>query len=366
MWKKLATLCITAVLLAGCGAHSSPTTTPATTTPTPQSTTLPSTVSTSSPTTVPTVPPTTIPTTLPTTNPTTVSTSPHTTPSFVPTAPITVKPTVVPAVTPDSASWVTENGKTFYLLDGQKATGWLDIGDGRYYFGEDGAMHTGWLELDGNRYFFHEDGTMAVGKVAVSDTEYAYFLKNGQQILVVNPWNLLPDSYTVKTIVYTSNRSVAEVCYEPLSRMIADCKKATGGGVIVRSAYRTPSDQKYLFMNKVKALKEQGLSQEEAEIEAGKVVAIPGTSEHQLGLAVDLTDASYDKLNEKQEQMPVQKWLMEHCWEYGFILRYPNGKTEKTGIIYEPWHYRYVGVELAMEMKDSGLCLEEYLEQITK
>ena len=70
----------------------------------------------------------------------------------------------------------------------------------------------------------------------------------------------------------------------------------------------------------------------------------------------------YPYLDEAQENMPTQKWLMEHCWDYGFILRYPNGSSEITGIIYEPWHYRYVGVEIAQEIRDLGLTFEEYLE----
>ena len=79
------------------------------------------------------------------------------------------------------------------------------------------------------------------------------------------------------------------------------------------------------------------------------------------GMAVDIVSASYQKLTRQQEKTAEQKWLMEHCWEYGFILRYPTDKSEVTGIGYEPWHYRYVGRETALAMRDSGLCLEEYL-----
>jgi len=242
--------------------------------------------------------------------------------------------------------------------------GWQDADGNRYYY-VSGKPITGWQEIDGTQYYFREDGRMARGKVVLSDTETRYFTSSGKEILLVNPWNALPADYTVKTITYTYNRSVAEICYQPLCQMIADCEAATNR-VVVQSAYRTQDDQIYLYENKVSWLMRQGLSREQAEIKAGKVIAIPGTSEHQLGLAVDLADITYSNLDEAQENTPVQKWLMEHCWEYGFILRYPNGKTEKTGIIYEPWHYRYVGMELAMELRDSGLCLEEYLEQLTE
>ena len=109
----------------------------------------------------------------------------------------------------------------------------------------------------------------------------------------------------------------------------------------------------------------QGCSREEAEEQAATMVALPGTSEHQLGLAVDIVDSEYQILESSQENTPVQRWLMEHCWEYGFILRYPKEKTQLTGIIYEPWHYRYVGKEAAKEIMNAGICLEEYLGAVS-
>ncbi|MEE0202655.1 MAG: M15 family metallopeptidase [Muricomes sp.] len=90
-------------------------------------------------------------------------------------------------------------------------------------------------------------------------------------------------------------------------------------------------------------------------------MGVPGTSEHQLGLAVDIVDIENQILDEDQEKTAVQKWLMENSWRYGFILRYPNDKSDITGIIYEPWHYRYVGNEAAKEIYDLDVCLEEYL-----
>ena len=96
-------------------------------------------------------------------------------------------------------------------------------------------------------------------------------------------------------------------------------------------------------------------------MEAAKAVAIPGTSEHQLGLAVDLVDANMQDLTSAQESTETQKWLMANSWRYGFIHRYPNGKTDITGIIYEPWHYRYVGKDAAQEIFNRDITLEEYL-----
>jgi len=116
-----------------------------------------------------------------------------------------------------------------------------------------------------------------------------------------------------------------------------------------------------LYDNKVQRLISSGMSEEEAKTEAAKAVAIPGTSEHQLGLAVDLVDANMQDLTSAQESTETQKWLMANSWRYGFIHRYPNGKTDITGIIYEPWHYRYVGKDAAQEIFNRDITLEEYL-----
>ncbi len=92
-------------------------------------------------------------------------------------------------------------------------------------------------------------------------------------------------------------------------------------------------------------------------------MALPGTSEHELGLALDIVSLENQRLEEAQEDTPTGQWLMAHCYEYGFILRYPKDKEDVTGIRYEPWHYRYVGRESAMAMWAGDLCLEEYVTQ---
>ena len=131
------------------------------------------------------------------------------------------------------------------------------------------------------------------------------------------------------------------------------------------SGYRTNDYQKNSYERKVQSYIDKGYSQEDAEKEAATIVARPGTSEHQLGLAVDIVDTRLWALEEEQANLPAQQWLMEHSWEYGFVLRYPKGKIDVTGIIYEPWHYRYVGKELAKELHDLGLTLEEYLDRLS-
>lgn len=257
-----------------------------------------------------------------------------------------------------ASGWLEIGGKRYYMLaDGTAATGRQEIDGQLYYLNEDGSpREPGWLELDGNLYYTKEDGSTARGKLEI-DGQTWFFTSTGAQIYMVNPWNYLPEDYEVELVKLNSSREIAQDCYDALMEMIEDCKEA-GHKPYIYSAYRTQAHQQVLFNN---MLKQHGGNREAA----AKIVAIPGTSEHQLGLAVDITDNSYRKLNASQEETETQQWLMANCWDYGFIVRYPNEKSEITGIIYEPWHYRYVGVELAQELKELGLCLEEYLDMLT-
>ena len=120
--------------------------------------------------------------------------------------------------------------------------------------------------------------------------------------------------------------------------------------------------QEKLYSNKLDEYLSYGYSQEKAKELAAFWVAVPGTSEHEIGLAVDIVSKWYQHLDHAQANTDEQQWLMKHCHEYGFILRYPEEKQELTRIGYEPWHYRYVGKTAAQEIMEYGLCLEEYLE----
>lgn len=188
--------------------------------------------------------------------------------------------------------------------------------------------------------------------------------KDSWNLLLVNLWNPLPADYTLSLTELKNGLSVDSRCYPDLQAMMDACR-ADGLSPVICSAYRTQEYQEKLFQNKIDRLIAQGYSEADAPVEAGKSVAVPGTSEHQLGLAVDIVDINNQHLDETQESTAVQKWLMEHSWEYGFILRYPNNKSEITGIIYEPWHYRYVGREDAEQIHTLDVCLEEYLEGVS-
>lgn len=183
------------------------------------------------------------------------------------------------------------------------------------------------------------------------------------RLLLVNPWNMLPENYQVELATLSNGLKVDARIDEDLQAMLSACREA-GLRPVVCSAYRTQATQVRLYNNKIARLRVAGWDESTLLTEAARWVAPPGTSEHQTGLALDIVSAGYQLLDEAQADTAEQQWLMEHCWEYGFILRYPEDKTDITGIGYEPWHYRYVGRETAAAIQESGLCLEEYLQTL--
>ena len=181
-------------------------------------------------------------------------------------------------------------------------------------------------------------------------------------LTIVSAASPLQEGYVPKldTVIeeYQLDARCASVCWD----MMQDCRAENAGFPMICSAYRTQAFQQELFDNKVvRVMQERYCSIEEATALAAEEVAYPGTSEHQLGLAADIIDETYPYLTEWQETTGTQKWLKEHAADYGFILRYPPESSEITGIIYEPWHYRYVGKKFAHEITNRGITLEEYV-----
>lgn len=175
-------------------------------------------------------------------------------------------------------------------------------------------------------------------------------------LIVVNRWNPIPENYSVELTVLSNGQKVDSRIYPHLQEMF-DAARAEGIYPIVREGYRTEEEQQEILDDKIQAYINEGYSQWRAERTAKEWVALPGTSEHQLGIAVDI---NADKSKCSNEE--VYAWLAENAYKYGFILRYPLGKQEITGTSYEPWHYRYVGEEAALEIYEQGICLEEYFE----
>lgn len=188
---------------------------------------------------------------------------------------------------------------------------------------------------------------------------------DGWELLLVNKWNSIPKDYEIPLLEIGGGNMIDERCFSDLQNMLSDCYKA-GLEPLICSSYRSVERQQELFQQKVNECLKGGYSQKEAEEMVERVIAFPGTSEHHLGLALDIVDMTNQILSEEQEDTKVQKWLLENSWKYGFILRYPNNKSEITGIIYEPWHYRYVGIKAAKEIHNLGICFEEYLDIINE
>lgn len=179
-------------------------------------------------------------------------------------------------------------------------------------------------------------------------------------LTLVNAEHPMPSEWQCELVQLNNGQNIDSRAYEDLQQMM-DTARAEGYDPYICSSWRSHETQVRLFEEEIQSYKKQGYSEREAEVQAAQWVAVPGTSEHELGLALDIVSVENQRLKESQENTPTQQWLMEHCYEYGFILRYPKDKEDITGIGYEPWHYRYVGQEHARVIHESGVCLEEYV-----
>ena len=177
------------------------------------------------------------------------------------------------------------------------------------------------------------------------------------KLILVNSDHPLPEDYTVNLKELRNGHHVDERIYPQLQQMFDDAR-AEGIYPFINESYRTAARQQEIMDNYIAGYEAEGMSHNEAVEAALEIVAVPGTSEHQLGLALDVI-AEYD-----EDSTATWVWLIENCARYGFILRYPAGKEEITGYAYEPWHFRYVGTEAAEEIMASGITLEEYLAEI--
>lgn len=179
--------------------------------------------------------------------------------------------------------------------------------------------------------------------VEISDTPPWY-------LRLVNRDHPIPEEYEMELVEVPGGQLVDARIYEPLIALLAAAEAEELGPIVV-AGYRSWEKQQSIMDERVSEYLDQGYSEEEARAAAEQWVSVPGCSEHQLGLAVDINGAV----------SAIYPWLQEHSWEYGFIQRYPADKMDITGCREEEWHYRYVGVDAAWEIWSSGLCLEEYL-----
>ncbi len=176
------------------------------------------------------------------------------------------------------------------------------------------------------------------------------------RLVLVNRENPLNQTSDMELTELSNGQKVDTRIYPYLQKMFEDMR-SEGIYPVVVSGYRTESEQQQIYNDKIAEFVADGLTEYEAKKEAERWVAIPGTSEHQLGLGVDI---NADGINSYGYE--VYEWLEDNAHRYGFIHRYPDDKTDITGIANEPWHYRYVGQKAADEIHRRGICLEEYLE----
>ena len=193
--------------------------------------------------------------------------------------------------------------------------------------------------------------------------ESPLFSKDDWKLLLVNKQHTIPEDYEFTLGTIKGSMRCDERIIEPLTQMFAAAKE-DGVNLVVCSPYRDMARQEYLFERKIKSYLRTGMSYMDAYKRASITVTVPGASEHQVGLAVDIISDTYTSLDEGFANTPAGQWLNEHSWEYGFILRYPLGKEEITGIQYEPWHFRYVGVDAAEIITKEGMTLEEFVENL--
>ena len=181
-------------------------------------------------------------------------------------------------------------------------------------------------------------------------------------MVLANRSSVLPGDFTVAETATVGEAVIDARIAEALRQMVND---AAAAGVKLKptNGYRSIARQQELWDARVKTLMEGGLSQADAETKAIDYTSAPGTSDHNTGLGLDIVSEDHPAKDAGFAETAAAQWLAEHAADYGFILRYPSDKTEATGMDYEPWHYRYVGSEQAHKIKESGLCLEEYLAQ---
>lgn len=213
-----------------------------------------------------------------------------------------------------------------------------------------------YLDADGLLQF-KTDGRYVQKDSYTADSEIPWNLR------LVNDWNAIPSDYSedglTEILGDAGRQRVDKRILEDLKAMI-EAGKAYNIGV--QSGYRSVAKQKELYWRQVNK-QPQTLTEIQAQKAAGQIVKRPGYSEHHTGLAVDLYGSGDYSLTETFENTAAFRWLMENCAEYGFVLRFPKNKEGATGVIYEPWHFRYVGREAAKEIMEKGLCLEEYLQE---
>lgn len=195
------------------------------------------------------------------------------------------------------------------------------------------------------------------------DLDSLVFDKNDWRLILVNKQHSVPSDYDFPLGNLTANLQCDERVMDDLVLMLRDARSA-GMNIWIVSPYRSGDKQENLFNYDLGKYMASGMNYFDAYQLAAEAVTLPGTSEHQIGLAFDIVNNEYAHLGEGFADTKEGIWLAENCYKYGFILRYPKDKEYITTIEYEPWHFRYVGREAAAYMTINDLTLEEFWEEV--
>jgi D-alanyl-D-alanine carboxypeptidase len=193
----------------------------------------------------------------------------------------------------------------------------------------------------------------------LAEGETPEFSSDDWQLILVNKQHPIPDDYDFHLGTISGSMRCDERIISPLKEMMKAARK-DGVSLIICSPYRDMDRQTMLFNNKVEMYMERGMCYMDAFNLASQAVTVPGSSEHQIGLAIDIICDGYSNLDEGFGDTAAGKWLAANSYKYGFILRYPLGKEDITSIEFEPWHFRYVGVDAATFISENDICLEEF------
>ncbi|MDL2301241.1 M15 family metallopeptidase [Lachnospiraceae bacterium OttesenSCG-928-D06] len=211
------------------------------------------------------------------------------------------------------------------------------------------------LEYNGERNFAERDNKR--------EEEDVSFTRDDWRLILINKQHPIPEDYTFTLGTITGSMKCDERIIDDLLAMLQGAKN-DGVQLIICSPYRDMERQVTLFNRKINRYMNMGMSYMDAYKLSSQSVTVPGASEHQIGLALDIVTDYYTSLEVGFGETEAGIWLEENCAEYGFILRYPEGKEYITGIQYEPWHFRYVGVDAARVIMESGITLEEFWEDL--
>ncbi len=196
-----------------------------------------------------------------------------------------------------------------------------------------------------------------------AETEGNYvFNSNDWRLVLVNKQHPIPTDYDFNLGRTKDNIQCDERIIDDLLLMMQAAKE-DGLNLAIQSPYRTSDRQEYNFNKRIKYYMGQGLSYMDAYKKTSQVITVPGCSEHEIGLAIDITSDTFQPLLQEFADTAEGKWLAEHSYEYGFTVRYPLDKEYITSIEYEPWHFRYVGREAAKIMYEENICLEEFWDK---